>query len=290
MARVSVVTDSLSCVPRELVDRYKIGILPINILSGGRTFRDWFDLSPSQAYDLFNKDPDSFSTSPPTPSQCVEVFSEAAKIGPEVVCLTVSERLSTLHNVARLSVEEVGRRVAGSRVTLFNTGTVLASEGLVALAAAREALAGKGLAQVIHKAEEVRSSVYFALVLDSIKNVYRTGRVPKFATQAASVLPIKAILTVSSGVVRPIGIARNMKQGVEHIVETLRARAGSQPVHVGVMHAFSPAEARVLRDRVDSSLNCVELWETEVSPVVSYALGAGALGIAYYIDNSKDEE
>jgi fatty acid-binding protein DegV len=81
-----------------------------------------------------------------------------------------------------------------------------------------------------------------------------------------------------------------MKQGVEHIVETLRARAGSQPVHVGVMHAFSPAEARVLRDRVGSSLNCVELWETEVSPVVSYALGAGALGIAYYIDNSKEKD
>jgi DegV family protein with EDD domain len=289
MATVSIVTDSLSCIPRQLVDQFKIGILPINILSGGKTYRDWFDLSPSQAYDLFTTDPDSFSTSPSTPSQCVDALSAAARLGSEVLCLTVSEKLSTVHNVARLSAEEVTRRVPGSRVTVMNTGTVLASEGLVALAAARAALAGKEFGEVVREAAEVRSRVHFALVLDSIKNVYRTGRVPKFATQAASVIPLKAILTVSSGVVRPLGVARNMKQGVERIVETLRARAGNRPVHVAVMHAFSPVEAEGWRSLVASSLNCVELWAAEVSPVVSYALGAGAIGLAYYVETSEEE-
>jgi DegV family protein with EDD domain len=286
---VAVLTDSLACIPPQLAAECHIGILPINIRFGDKIYRDSIDLSPAQAYELFAKDPETFSTAPASPVQYIEAIREAAQRAKDVVCVTVSSKLSTVHNVASLAGEQVCAEFPGVRVEVIDSQTVLASQGLVALAAARDAARGCDLAQVLRRLEAVKSRVTFALVLETVRNVYRTGRVPKVAAQAASVLPVKAILTVSSGVVRPVGVARNMKQGVEHALSKLSLKLDGSPVHMAVMHAYSPDEGEKLKERIASEFNCVELWVTEVSPVVGYALGAGALGFAYYSGDASEK-
>lgn len=157
------------------------------------------------------------------------------------------------------------------------------------MAAGRDAAYGCDLEHVLHRVEAVKSNVSFALVLETVRNVYRTGRVPKVAAQAASVLPVKAILTVANGVVRPLGVARNLKQGIDHSLSKLSYKVDGSPVHVAVMHAYSPDEGEKLKERIASEFNCVELWVTEVSPVVGYALGAGALGFAWFSDDPPEK-
>ncbi len=67
MARVTVVTDSMSCLPRDLVEEHGIRIVPIIISILGKTYRDWVDITPTEAFALFQKDPESFKTSPSSP-------------------------------------------------------------------------------------------------------------------------------------------------------------------------------------------------------------------------------
>ncbi len=287
---VAVLTDSLACLPGRLAAQRDIGILPINIRYGDKIYRDSVDLSAAEAYELFAKNPDAFSTSPASPAQYIEAFRREAERARDVLCITVSSRLSTVYNVASLAGEQVSAEFPKSKVKVVDSETVLASEGFVALAAAQEAAAGKSLDTVRRKAEEVRSRVSFVLVLESVRNVYRTGRVPKVAAQAASLLPVKASLTVSNGVVRPLGVARTVSQGIEHSLAKLKCKVADTPVHVAVMHAYSPDEGERLRARIASEFNCAEVWLTEVSPVVGYALGAGAIGFAYYSDRDPHDK
>ena len=63
MLNVAVVTDSIACLARELVEQYRIGIVPIRLLVQGKVYRDWVDITPSQAYELFLQDPEAFTTS-----------------------------------------------------------------------------------------------------------------------------------------------------------------------------------------------------------------------------------
>lgn len=282
MRGVAVVTDSLSCLPRAIAEQYGIQIVPINIVCDGKVYRDYVDLDPSQAYELFLQNPESFTTSPATPAQFVEAMHKAHVGGKDVLCITVSKKLSTEYNVACLAAEKLAAGPDGPTVRVIDSETVTAAEGLVALAAAREAVAGADLASVVRVAERVRDNVSFALVLETIRHVYRTGRVPKIAAQAASVIPIKPILTSSSGVVKLVGMSRNMSQGIEHIIRSMKLKANGRQVHVAVMHAYAGDAAQKLKERIASEFNCAELWIAEVSPVVGYALGAGALGFAYY--------
>ena len=165
---------------------------------------------------------------------------------------------------------------------MVDTKTVTAAEGFVALAAARAAEVDKSLAEVVKAAEEMRERVSFLALLDTIRHVYRTGRIPRIAALAGSVLNIKPVLTVSSGLVRFIGAARSREGGIGRMLKIMRDRVGQSPVHVAVMHAYALEEAQKIKERVAAEFNCAELWITGFSPVMGYATGTGTLGIAFY--------
>ena len=94
----------------------------------------------------------------------------------------------------------------------------------------------------------MRDKVTFIILLDTIRHVYRTGRIPKIASQVGSMLNIKPILTSSSGLVHFKGIVRNREQGINRLLETMRNKVGQRPV-------------------------------------MGYATGTGTLGFAFYPDD-----
>jgi DegV family protein with EDD domain len=141
------------------------------------------------------------------------------------------------------------------------------------------------MAEVVKAAEEIRSRANFLVLLDTIRYVYRTGRIPKVASQVGSILKIKPILTMSSGLVRFSGAVRSKEHGIDRILQMMKDKVGQSAVHVAVMHAYALEEAERLKERVASEFNCVELWLTEFSPVMGYATGTGTLGFAFYRDD-----
>ena len=62
---VAIVTDSIACLTREIVEQYGIGTIPINFYAGGKLYKDWVDITPTEAYKLFLKDPESLRQLPP---------------------------------------------------------------------------------------------------------------------------------------------------------------------------------------------------------------------------------
>ncbi len=284
MKEVAIVTDSIACLPKELVERYGIRVVSIRLLIQGKVYRDLVDITPTQAYEFLDQDPDRFNTSPASPGHFLEVYREASSQAKRVLCITLSSKLSTGYEMARIARDEARSELGDTEIHVMDSETVTAAEGFIALAAAREAAAGKDLPAVIQAAEEVRSKVFFIGLLETMKHVYRTGRIPKMAANIGSMLRIRPMLTCSSGAIHLMGIVRNREHGVRRILETMKLKMGDGPVHVAVMHANAPDDAEKLKQRVSEELNCTELWTSEFSPVMGYATGTGTLAVAYYRD------
>jgi len=282
MSKVAIVTDSVACLTKEQIEKYGILVVPIKILFEEKIYRNGVDLAPSEAYQLLAKAPDYFSTSPSSPSDYTDIFRELAIKGQDILCLTVSSKLSTTFNVASLAAEQIKQEIPHSTIEIMDSKTATASQGFIALAAAREATRGNELSEVIKAAGTVRERVHFLLALETIRHAYRTGRIPKIATQMGSLLGVKPLLTISDGVVHLVGIVRTKQKGVKRLIKTMRRKVGSQPVHVAVMHTAVPEEAERLKESISAEFNCVELFLTEVSPIIGYAVGPGALGLAFY--------
>ncbi len=284
MQQVAVVTDSISCLTKELVEQYDIKIIPLNFYAEGKLYKDWVDITPSEAYELFLKDPESFKTSAASPEDCLEAYRKASQQAKSIVCITVSTKLSTVYNVAQIAKEQIKAELPQTSVEVLDSQTATAAQGFVALAAARAAVAGKGLAEAVEAAEEMKKKVSTVILLDTMRHVYRSGRIPKVAARAASMLNIRPILTVS-GTVHFVGAVRNKEHGISRILEMMRNKVGQSTVHVAVMHAYALDRAEKLKEQVASEFNCAELWLTEFSPLMGYATGTGTLGFAFYSDD-----
>lgn len=283
--KVAIVTDSIACLPGELVGQYQLRVVPVNIHFDGRVYRDGVDITADEAYRLLEEAPGHFASSPASIAEYLEAYRQAGVNSDVILCFTLSSRLSTLYNMARLAKEEAEKEAPGRTIEVFDTGTAAGGEGLIVSAAARAAAKGKSLAQVIKVAKAVKNKVRVIGLMETIRHVYRTGRIPKFTAQAGSLLRIKPMFGISGGVVRLAGLTRSKESGMRRVLKMMKKEVGSDTVHVAVAHANEPEAGERFTERIASQFNCVELWLTNFSPVMGYATGKGTLAVAFYSDN-----
>ncbi len=283
--KVAIVTDSIACLPGELVGQYQLRVVPVNIHFNGRVYRDGVDITSEEAYRLLEETPDHFASSPASIAEYLEAYRQAGVHSDGILCFTLSSGLSTLYNMARLAKEEAKKASPRRTIEVFDTGTAAVGEGLIVAAAARAAAEGKSLPEVIKVAETVKSKVRVVGLMETIRYVYRTGRIPRLAAQVGSLLRIKPIFGISGGVVRLAGLTRSRESGMRRVLKMMRKEVDLNSVHVAVAHANEPEAGERLKERIASQFNCVELWFTDFSPVMGYATGKGTLAVAFYSDS-----
>lgn len=283
MGKIVIVVDSIACVPKEEMERHGMKMVPVNIFFNGKVYRDQVDITAEQAYELLEKAPDFWKSSSASPEEFLRVFREVGGYAEGVLVITLSSKLSMFYSSALVAKGMIAEELPHLRIEVVDSRTAAAAEGLVALAAARAVEEGKSLEEAVGVAERVKQKVRFIGLLETIRHVYRTGRIPKVASELGSVLSVKPMLTNADGVIRFAGVVRNKQSGVERMLKMMKDALGdSKAVHVAVMHAACPEEAQKLKERIDSEFNCVELFITDFSPVMGYATGRGTLAVAFY--------
>jgi DegV family protein with EDD domain len=282
--KVAVIADSVGCIPRDLVETYGIEIVAPNIYWNGSVFRDWLDITPAQAYELLQKDPQVFSTAAPSPGDLAETYRRVSRTAESLLFVTVSSKVSTLHNAAVAARDLVKDELPDTRIEVLDSRTCTGAEGFVVMAAAHTASEGKGLAEVIDAAKSVRDRVDLLFVLDTVRHAYRTGRIPRLASRVGSMLDVKPVMGWWDGAARFRSMTRSREKGTDQIVGLMRSRVGGKRVHVAVHHTDAAQEGEKLKERVRQEFDCVELWLTEFSPIMGYSAGRGALGLAFYAE------
>ena len=284
MPKVVIVVDSIACLTPEMIDRYNLRIIPINIHFEDKVYRNGEDITSAEAYRLLEKAPNYFASSPASVGEYVKAFTEVSTQADGILCITLSSELSQLYNTACVARKEVRKKIRQTAIEVFDSKTAAVGEGLIVSAAAQAAAERKNLAEVLEVAEAVRDRVSVIGIMETIQHVYRTGRIPKITAQVGSMLNIKPIFSITEGVVRIAGIARSKEQALKRALATMKKQVGTRLVHVAVAHADVLEEGERLKQKISFTFNCVELWLTDFSPVMGYATGAGVLAVAFYTD------
>ncbi len=283
MDKIAIITDSVACLPQELTEQYHIHIVPAGtILFEGKAYRDWLDISPDEAYHMLESSPEHFSTSATSPTDFLEAYKEASRQADTVIYIALSSKFSTLYNMARVAKELAKEELPETEIEVFDSRTAAAAQGFMALAAARATSEGKSLAEMIAATKKVGDKINLLYIFETVRYLYRTGRLPKAIANLGSKLNVKPIITVHNGSAQVHGVARNKKRGVDHLLEFAKEKITGQPVHMAVLHAGALDEAESLKQLISAEFNCVELWLSQFSPIMAYATGRGVIGIAFY--------
>jgi len=281
MPEVGIITDSIACLPASLVAQYELRVVPLNIYCNGNIYREGVDISPSEAYDLLDKDPEQFTTSPASAGDYLEAYREMSSRYRNILCITLSSGLSTLYDMACVARQEAAAKLPGTRIEVLDTINAAAGEGIIVLAAARAAAAGHDMDEVIRVFRDVREKTSTYGLFETIRHVYRTGRIPRAVSQLGAKISIKPVFHIDDGKVKIIGASHSRKNGQEKLLDIMRRKAGDSPRQVIVSHAGDLDAGENLKQMVTAAFNCDELWLSDFSPIMGYATGRGTLVLAF---------
>jgi DegV family protein with EDD domain len=190
-----------------------------------------------------------------------------------------------MSNSARLAMEMAKKELPGVAIQVLECSSAAAGQGLVVLAAARAAVAGKSLAETVDIVTGLMPRVNLFASLETLHYLVKGGRVPQAAALVNSILKIKPVFSVNGGEAHTLALPRSTDSAINNILRLMGRKIGkAQQVHVAVMHADTLEQALYLRDRIASRFNCIELFITEFTPVMGVHTGPGVIGAAFYCE------
>ena len=272
---VSVLTDSAASLEPGTADAQGIEIVPMGLVVGGIVYPD-DELDPAELLERAARE--AVSTSAPSPGDFAKAIT-AAGADDGAVVVTVSSGMSASYNAANLGA---GLFDPGS-IVVVDSGTAAGGQGLVALAAAKAAASGAGLAEVASAARQVAAKVRLVATLESLDYLARSGRVPSLAARAGESLGLNMIFEFSAGRVLPHPPAFGSDAALSRIERRIvRADHAGDGLRVAVMDAQAPARAEALAGLVLDRHPDAELFRAPFSSVMVAHTGPGLVGAAWW--------
>jgi DegV family protein with EDD domain len=274
---IKIVTDSTADVPKELMERYDIREVPINIHFGTEAYQEGIEIDRPT---FFRKLEEVMPTSSqPSPGQFVDVYRPLVEAGHSILSIIITSKHSGTYQSAVLAKSMLPE----ADIEVFDTLSISIGTGYQVLAAARAAEEGKSMAEIIEMLEGIRERMFLYLTPSTLKYLQKSGRVGKLAGALASLLNVKPIIKVEDGVLEAFQNVRTRSKAIDRMVElTAEAVGAADPVKIGIPHAEALDEAEELREHVERTFNCDEILVVPLACSLTVHGGPGIIGLVSY--------
>lgn len=283
MNKIAIVTDSTACFTPEQKSRYPIELVPVNIRFEGKVYREGINLTHTQAYQFLEKNPEDWATSAPSPGDFLAAFRRVAQKGAkEILCFTLPEKISATWNSARMAKELAKREMSQVKIEVIDSGTVAIGETLLGLKLGQAIEEGKSFEELIGMTEDLKKKIRVFLLLETIRYVHRSGRIPEVASKIGALLPLKPILSAFGGKVHFEGATTSKEKSKKKVLQILKESFDPNFPEIGLMYIDSLEEAEKFKEEISQLLPATKIFITEFSPIVGYATGRGTIGIGFF--------
>ncbi|HHV65167.1 MAG TPA: DegV family protein [Peptococcaceae bacterium] len=274
---IHVVTDSCVDLPAHLLKQYNIRVVPLSIRVNGKEFMEGVNITPREFYREMAASVQLPQTSQPTPAQFANVFKELAGKG-KVLCLTISSKLSGSYGSAVL-----GKEIAGnSNVTVFDTLAASIGQGLQVIKAAQLINSGLSLEHVLEFLHKMREEMKFIILLDTLENIVKGGRLSKFQGSIAKLLNIKVILHNVKGSVEVLEKVRGKNKSLQRVIDLLGERCEDfSSKIIGITHVDNLEDAEHLAQEIKVRYQPQDVLVHEMGATISTYAGKAGLIVAF---------
>lgn len=272
---IQIITDSTCDLPPEVVARYRIKIIPLQVIFGDETLRDGVDI----AYEEFFRRLRLANTLPTTSQPPVGVFKaafeECLQAGQELLGIFISSRLSGTFATAEAAKE----LLPGEPITLVDSLSTSLGMGLQVITAARAIEAGASREEAAALVMRLREKIRVYFTLDTLEYLHRGGRIGGAQAFLGTLLNVKPVLILRDGRVEAYERVRTKRKALERMMEAVLSEVGPEPAFVGILHGEAEAEAKALAEQVHARTRCRELMTSRITPVLATHTGPGVVGI-----------
>ena len=213
MANIKIVTDSsVQLTPAEIKEN-NITIVPLTIEINGQTFVDGETITREELVEELKKG-NKPKTSQPAVGSFVDVFDRLGEDGSQVVAILLSDVLSGTYQTAVSAAE-----MSSTDVTVINSKSTDRGEAFQVLAAAKDAAAGKTVAEIQVHCKDILERTTIDVLVDNLDNILSGGRLGKMASMLTKLINLKVIVRLRENSLDVVKKGRSRKTFFKYCAE-----------------------------------------------------------------------
>ncbi len=276
---IAVVTDSTSDIEPARARELGIDVVPLFVIFGDKSYRDYVDLSRHDFYEKLASEPVLPITSQPTAQMFEDAFRPHVEAGHDIVCIVISSKLSGTINAARSAAQQF----PDARITIVDSESVAGGLGMMVLHACALAKAGASVETILAALEHEKRTQHLYACIPDLSHVVRTGRIGKAKAVIGTLMKIVPVISLRDGEVVAEAQVRTLNRAQQTMIDlSLKHITDVSKARFLVMHTNAPDLARSILDRLRAQLNGQEpemLDVLEAGPVIATHGGPGAVGV-----------
>lgn len=269
---IAIVTDSSACLYRSEARRLGVTVVPMSYsLPGQPSFNESYIDSSGEFEQLVSQNIDRLRTSQASFAAFMSAFNDLLESGAQVLCLTMSSRLSGTYGNARMSARETDP----DNIAVVDSLTTSGGLYLMIMEARRLINQGLGLQEIARRLRDMRPRVHTAFTVDDITPLRRSGRLGSVRMSISTILNIRPALKCQDGCIVSAGVVRGRHEQYKMLVRTLPAT----PCRCVVEGFMAESQMAELKLRVEAAGH--EVLLRHIGPVLGIHLGVGSLGVSW---------
>jgi DegV family protein with EDD domain len=279
MTKIHIVTDSTADLSTEQIAQYSIHVVPLTIQIDGKTLIDGVDVQAEPFLEMMRTSKELPKSSQPAVGIFQELYDELGKNGDKILSIHMTGGMSGTVKSAQAAAE-----ITNSDVIVIDSRFISYALSFQVIEAAQKAQQGMLIEDIVKHLDKVRENTKLFVVVDTLDNLVKGGRIGKGRALIGSLLSIKPIASLEGGEYTPVHKARSHKQVVQYLFKQfIEDTVGKTVKYVGLSQANGYAMSDPLKKMVEESgFNDVTVAFT--TPVISTHTGIGAIGFMYMVE------
>lgn len=282
--QVAIITDSIASLPVDLRQREHIHMVPLALILPGGVCHDGVDVDTRQFYQDLRAGNLDVKTSAPSPGEFLDLFRKLSQDHEAAIVISPPKELTHTWSSAHLAAQEIGEDFP---VFAVDSRTAGPAQGFIALAAARLGQTFDEPEPILEALETVMKRVGFAGVLDTLELLIKGGRVRDAQYWAKSRLRVFPVLAINDSQIRLLGMARSKEKARTRLLDWLKKTLPKGQIALAVCHTDAADEADQFAKQLSTVFHPVDLFVTELPPIIGAHAGPGLLGVAWWVQSDE---
>ncbi|HEY2420142.1 MAG TPA: DegV family protein [Neobacillus sp.] len=278
MVKTAWVTDSTAFLDEDLINHPDLYTVPLTILLDGEEYSDGIDLTPLQLFESLKQLKSPPKTSQPAVGVFQELYDQLSKDYDQIIAVLLSSKLS-----GTVSSSEQAAKLVKIPVITFDSKiltypmSALLKKGLHLLAE------GNSLEDVMKQMETIRDTNETYVLVGSLEQLHRSGRMSGLQFFLGSMLNVKPIIAIENGALSIKEKVRSEKKAKERILEYLKV---SYEIHlfkeVYILYGLHKEQGLSWRDELQSQFPQLNFICCPLGAVIGVHAGENTLGISWH--------
>jgi DegV family protein with EDD domain len=252
--KIAVIVCNFASITQDVKDKYGIVAIASNL--------SWPEESSLSGDNIFQKMRDALKkgikstpkTSQPSMGTFKKYFEEALKDNDEVICITISSKISGTYNAA-LQTKKLLSEDVQKKIHIIDSNNIDAAESLLAIKAVETARAEDDLEKTISAVNSYVPKTYFYGMTENPDQMEAGGRISHVLAvilKQMQKIGMRPLLHMEDGVVKAANLKMNAKNTAEALFRHFedsnkKSLAEGKKFRIAISHADNFAEAEKLK-------------------------------------------